>query len=395
MADITLSNGTVITEAELATIAFSVKQLIAKESKEPSQYEEVNSLSGLTTLPALLQSGSSFRLVRAAVELLKGADAKEIQLRLSDTAIQWRHDGEETWHDLITVAEIQEPAKEATDAANAAATKATEEAAKAETATTNAILAENDRKNSWVAWFENATTGVKAVWDKWFGDTKTSWNSFNSTASQAESSRKEAETARAQAETSRKEAETSRVNAENLRTKAETARKEAETARGNNEAARQQAETSRVNTEAARAQAETARQSSWVAWFENSATGVKAIWNSWFESTKNAWTNLRDAVNSTKSQCASATEECVKQSDRAKEYADNPAKVGDNGHWLVWDDSTSSYKDTGVWAYGHPQYVSFDIDTKTGELVATFETSYNGPSFKLVNGEIYVVINNQ
>ena len=96
MADITLSNGTVISEAELATIASAVKQLIAKESKEPSQYEEVTSLAGLTTLPALLQSGSSFRLVRAAVELLKGADAKEIQLRLSETAIQWRHNGEET-----------------------------------------------------------------------------------------------------------------------------------------------------------------------------------------------------------------------------------------------------------------------------------------------------------
>ena len=343
----------------------------------------------------IIQGGRPKRALPSAMKGEKGDNGQAVQLRLTTTALQWKYEGGDTWRDLITVAEIQEPAKEATAAANAAATKAAEETAKAAAATSNAILAENDRKNSWVAWFENATTGVKAVWDKWFGDTKTSWNSFNSTASQAESSRKEAETARAKAETARQTAETNRVNAENLRTKAETARKEAETARGNNEAARQQAETSRVNTEAARAQAETARQSAWVAWFENAATGVKAIWNSWFESTKNAWTNLRDAVNSTKSQCAAATEECVKQSDRAKEYADNPAKVGDNGHWLVWDDSTSSYKDTGVWAYGHPQYVSFDIDTKTGELVATFETSYNGPSFKLVNGEIYVVINNQ
>ena len=131
MGDIILSNGTVITASELAEIAGEVKKLIAKESKEPSQYEEVNSLSGLTTLPALLQSGSSFRLVRAAVELLKGVDAKEIQLRLSETAIQWRHDGEETWQDLITVAKLQEPA-------NTAATLANEAAQKADTATTNA-----------------------------------------------------------------------------------------------------------------------------------------------------------------------------------------------------------------------------------------------------------------
>ena len=155
MADITLSNGTVITEAELATIASAVKQLIAKESKDPSQYEEVTSLAGLTTLPALLQSGSSFRLVRAAVELLKGADAKEIQLRLSETAIQWRHDGEETWQDLITVAKLQEPA-------NTAATLANEAAQNADTATTNANEA-TAKANSATSAANNAAQSANAA----------------------------------------------------------------------------------------------------------------------------------------------------------------------------------------------------------------------------------------
>ena len=53
----------------------------------------------------------------------------------------------------------------------------------------DAIAAETERKNSWTAWFDNATTGVKAVWNKWFGDTKTSWISFDTSANQAESSR--------------------------------------------------------------------------------------------------------------------------------------------------------------------------------------------------------------
>ena len=41
--DITLSNGTVITASEVAEIASEVKSLLAKESKEPSQYEQVQS----------------------------------------------------------------------------------------------------------------------------------------------------------------------------------------------------------------------------------------------------------------------------------------------------------------------------------------------------------------
>lgn len=106
MGDIILSNGTVITASELAEIAGEVKKLIAKESKEPSQYEEVNSLSGLTTLPALLQSGSSFRLVRAAVELLKGRDGKEVDMRSTTAGIEWKlGDGE--WTSLFDFSTIR------------------------------------------------------------------------------------------------------------------------------------------------------------------------------------------------------------------------------------------------------------------------------------------------
>ena len=139
--DIILSNGTVITASELSEIAGEVKKLIAKEAKEPSQYEQVQSLANLTTLPALLQNGSAYTLVRVAVELLKGADAKELEMRLSETAIQWRRDGEETWQNLITIEKIQEPAKSATDAANAAADKANDSAAKAYAANEYALLA--------------------------------------------------------------------------------------------------------------------------------------------------------------------------------------------------------------------------------------------------------------
>ena len=106
MGDIILSNGTTITAEELASIAAEVKKLIAKEAKEPSQYEEVGSLANLTTLPALLQNGSVYKLVRVAVELLKGVDGKEVSLRKTDTALQWQlGDGE--WRDLLLLADIK------------------------------------------------------------------------------------------------------------------------------------------------------------------------------------------------------------------------------------------------------------------------------------------------
>lgn len=104
--DIILSNGTTITADELASISSEVKKLIAKEAKDPAQYEEVGSLANLTTLPALLQNGSAYKLVRVAVELLKGVDGKEVSLRKTDTALQWQlGDGE--WRDLLLLADIK------------------------------------------------------------------------------------------------------------------------------------------------------------------------------------------------------------------------------------------------------------------------------------------------
>ena len=147
--DIILSNGTTITAAELAEIAGEVKKLIAKEAKKPSQYEEVNSLANLTTLPALLQNGLEFKLVRVAVQLLNPV------LQKTDLAIQWKRGDTGQFVDLITIAEIQAPAKAATDAANAAATKANTAATnadtatgKANTATTNANAAATSANNA-------------------------------------------------------------------------------------------------------------------------------------------------------------------------------------------------------------------------------------------------------
>lgn len=285
--------------------------------------------------------------------------------------------------------EAKQATKDAVNATNAA-----------NKATADAITAETARRNSWAAWFENATTGVVAIWNKWFGDTKTAWNSFNSTANQAETARREAETARAKDEALRKDAETSRVNAENLRVQAETARKEAENTRQKTETARQTAETNRANAETERVKAETIRQSAWVAWFEHSTTGVKAIWNawfsktkddwntfntssnqaerdrvsaweafftntssgvvavwnSWFTATKNAWQSFKDSIDAMRLACLKAISDCEKQTALTLEINTHPNQVGDNGNWWIWNTEKDVYEDSGLVAKGGGMY---------------------------------------
>ena len=99
--DIILSNGTTITAAEIQQIAAEVKKELAAESKELSQFEEVTSLANVSSLPGIQQSGATMKLVRVALEVLKGVDGKNIELTASQTAIQWRNVGDSTWNTLV------------------------------------------------------------------------------------------------------------------------------------------------------------------------------------------------------------------------------------------------------------------------------------------------------
>lgn len=102
--DIILSDGTTITPEDLQKIAAETKKILAAESKELSQYEEVSSLSNLTSLPGIFQSGSTMKLVRVALSVLKGIDGKTVEFSASATAIQWRYVGETEWNTLIDIA---------------------------------------------------------------------------------------------------------------------------------------------------------------------------------------------------------------------------------------------------------------------------------------------------
>lgn len=69
--DIIIPNNTITPEI-LERISSEVKNSIASTSKDPDQYEEVNSLAGITSIPVFQQSGSNYKLVRVLLSILKG-----------------------------------------------------------------------------------------------------------------------------------------------------------------------------------------------------------------------------------------------------------------------------------------------------------------------------------
>lgn len=192
-----------------------------------------------------------------------------------------------------------------------------------------------------------------------------------------ESKRVTAENERIAAETSRKEAESSRVNAESDRVTAEGARAAAEQLRANSESERNTkekerianeairvaseservtAETSRKEEEAKRVEAETARDTAEQERISNEATrqaneAVRETQEAAREkNTADAITAVNEAKTATQQATTNATtaaNNANTQAARAKEYADNPPKVGEDGYWYLWDEVNDVYVNTG------------------------------------------------
>lgn len=192
-----------------------------------------------------------------------------------------------------------------------------------------------------------------------------------------ESKRVTAENARIAAETSRKEAESSRVNAESDRVTAEGARVAAEQLRANSESERNTkekerianeairvaseservtAETSRKEEEAKRVEAETARDTAEQERISNEATrqANEAVRETQEAAREKNTADAITAVNEAKTAAQQATTNATTaannantQAARAKEYADNPPKVGDDGYWYLWDGVNDVYVNTG------------------------------------------------
>lgn len=158
----------------------------------------------------------------------------------------------------------------------------------------------------------------------------------------AESSRASAETLRASAEVERNtneqkriEEETKRISSEEGRIAAETKRVDNEDARIAAETARDTAEQERISNEATRQANEAIRETQEAAREKNTADAITAV-NEAKTAAQQATTNATTAANNANTQAA-----------RAKEYADNPPKVGEDGYWYLWDEVNDVYVNTG------------------------------------------------
>lgn len=87
-----------------------------------------------------------------------------------------------------------------------------------------------------------------------------------------------------------------------------------------------------------------------------------------------------------------ATNSANTQANRAKEQADNPPKMGDNGNWWKWDETQKKYVDTGILAKGGILYPTFTIDPDTMELIMYYQDDIAADMFDIDN-EGFLIFN--
>ena len=158
----------------------------------------------------------------------------------------------------------------------------------------------------------------------------------------AESSRASAETLRASAEAERNANEQIRISSEESRVLAESGRVSAENIRIDNEDARIAAETARdtaeqerIANEATRQANEAVRETQEAAREKNTADAITAV------------NEAKTAAERATMNATTAATNANTQAGRAKEYADNPPKVGEDGYWYLWDEVNDVYVNTG------------------------------------------------
>lgn len=172
----------------------------------------------------------------------------------------------------------------------------------------------------------------------------------------AENERIAAENSRKSEEEIRKTNEANRVSAESSRASAETLRAPAEAERNTNEQKRIEEETKRISSEEGRVAAETTRDTAEQERIANEATrqANEAIRETQEAAREKNTADAITAVNEAKTAAQQATTNATTaannantQAARAKEYADNPPKVGEDGYWYLWDEVNDVYVNTG------------------------------------------------
>jgi hypothetical protein len=161
--------------------------------------------------------------------------------------------------------------------------------------------------------------------------------------------------------------------------KAETAANSANTAAGSANSAASSANNAATKANTAASNADKARED--LEEIKEAAVTATNSANSAASSANNAATKANTAAGNADT-----------QADRAKEQADNPPKMGDNGNWWKWDEAQKKYVDTGVLAKGGVLYPTFSIDDDDMILYMEFEDEVSDKLIKFdeQTGELYL-----
>lgn len=154
--------------------------------------------------------------------------------------------------------------------------------------------------------------------------------------------------------------------------KAETAANDANTAAGSANRAASSANSAATKANTAASNADKARED--------------------LEEIKEAAVTATNSANGAATKANTAAGNADTQADRAKEQADNPPKMGDNGNWWKWDEAQKKYVDTGVLAKGGVLYPTFSIDDDDMILYMEFEDEVSDKLIKFdeQTGELYL-----
>lgn len=287
---------------------------LARHSAQMSDMEVVSSLDGITSMPAYQRLEGVEKTVLAPLNLL----TKDVDEQVSAATEATKNAQQATAAALGVVEESKtatEECKAATQAAIAATTDAQEAAGLATTAANNADAArvriENieAEANSLIGQQQSALTETQAA----TAAAKTATTETLTAAANAKTATTNANAAAEAANVATQAATEAKTDCETATADAQAATAEALEAIAN-ENARIEAEAARVQAEAARAQAEAQRVLQWTAWFEDGTNGVKALYNTWLNSTAAAW----DGFNST----ASAQETARQSAEEGRHSAE-------------------------------------------------------------------------
>lgn len=90
-------------------------------------------------------------------------------------------------------------------------------------------------------------------------------------------------------------------------------------------------------------------------------------------------------------QAAGSAAEAADSAEKAKDFSGHAPEIRDDT-WWVWNVQKQVYEDTGVSARGNVMYATFWVDPATGDLYMFTPDAYDGPGFRLSNGDLEVVL---